>query len=416
MEIIFFVIFVILIIILSGIVSGSEAAILSISYTKAKELARNFQSNLGEKNINSIKLLRIKEDLQRYISTIVILNNIINVVGSVYVGVLANKIFGEFYLGIVSAILTFLIIMFSELIPKIYGEKHSETIALFVAGPLIFLTKLFTPLIYLLNSISAFFVRGKVSKKVSEGEIREMANLGYEEGSINTYENRVIKNVFRMNDIEVFEIMIPKNRVTVIDSKSNFDEIVKIVEKTGYTRFPISEGGEIVGLINAKDLFKYNHIKSKFKIFKILRPIIFAPEVMKIKTLEEKLRKERIHLAVIVNEFGDFTGIASLEDIIEELLGDIEDEFDKNKEASIQKISNGKYHILGRCQIDLINTVLDLNISDKDDYTTLNGFLISKLDRIPKVNDKLKIPQKGEFRVINSSIKKVLKVEYIVKK
>lgn len=412
MEILFFLVFVFMIIVLSAIVSGSEAALLSVSYTKAKELARTTNYKLTSKNKKSIKLLKVKDDLQKYISTIVVLNNIINIIGSVYVGVLASKIFGEVYLGLVSAILTFLIIMFSEIIPKIYGEKHSIQISLFIAGPLIFLTKIFTPIIFILNKISKFFIKEKSANKVSEGEIREMASLGWKEGSINNYENKVIKNVFRMNDTEVFEIMVPKNKVTYFNLRSSFDEIVDIADKTGYTRFPIFNKREIVGLINIKDLFKFHKNKKDFKVSKILRPVIFAPEIMKIMTLEGKLKAERIHLAIIVNEFGDFTGIVSLEDIIEELFGEIEDEFDKTRENSIQKITDNIYHVIGGCEIDVLNEILKLGISEYEDYTTLNGFLIFKLGNIPKINDTYEIEGKGVFRVISASKKKVLKVEF----
>ncbi len=410
MDIISFILLVLLVIISSGIVSGSEAALLSVSYTKSKEILNNAKSNRKKKK--ALSLLTVKENIQKYITTIVVLNNIINIVGSIYVGVLASKIFGEIFLGVVSGILTFLIIMFSEIIPKVYGEKHSEMISLKVASPLIFITKLFTPINFTLNKITNFFVKEKNNANyVSEGEIMEMAALGKQEGSINTYESEVIENVFKMNDIEAYDIMIPKNKVSMLDINDSFEDIVKASQKTGFTRFPVSKDHEIIGLINIKDLFKFHGKEDKFSVAKILRPITYAPEAMKIFTLEEKLKKNRIHMAVIVNEHGDFTGIVTLEDIIEELLGEIEDEFDDEDETGIKKINENKFEIKGDIEIDVLNHKLDLELDENQDYTTLNGFLISQLDKLPRVNDGVKIPQ-GKFRVTKASRKRVLTVEF----
>lgn len=401
------------IIILSGIVSGSEAALLSISYAKAKELANSKKKRIRKK---AIKLMLIKDNIQRNISTIVILNNIINIVGSIYVGVLATQLFGDIYLGIVSAILTILIIMFAEILPKIYGEKYSQEISLTIAPIILFFTKLFTPILFLIEIITNRLVKQKINEiYISEGEIIEMATLGKQEGSINKYESEIISNVFEMNDTEVYDIMVPKSKVNVIDSKSSFNAIVRLVEKTGHTRFPVIEKDEIIGIINAKDLFKFYDKLASFSISKILRPVIYAPESMKIFTLEEKLKKERTHIAIVVNEHGDFTGMVTLEDIIEELLGEIEDEFD-NENQLIKKISETTYHIDASADIeDIIEKFnLEIDLDEDEDFTTVNGYLISVLGKIPKVNDKIKI-KNAKIRVIKASKKKVLIVELTLK-
>ena len=410
MEIIFFIAFIVTIIVTSAIISGSEAALLSISYTKAIETA-----NEKVADTRAQALLQIKEDLQKYIATIVVLNNIINIVGSIYVGVIAVQIFGETYLGVVSALLTFLIIMFAEIIPKIYGEKHSLGISLFVAKPLIFLSTLLAPVIYVLNTISGFFISKGETASISEGEIKEMATLGMEEGSINSYERDVIKNVFKMDNIEAYSIMIPKNETTVLNLHSTIDEIIEITQKTGFTRFPISINNEIIGMINVKDLFRYYGKEDKFAISKILRPIFFAPETMKIFSLQEKLKMEKSHMAAIVNEHGDFTGIVTLEDIIEELVGEIVDEFDKIEDNLINKISNTTYHVQANIDIEALNREFNLDIDQsQEDFTNLNGYLSSFFGKIPKVNDKIKTP-KYTLRVIKASKKKVLEVELLIK-
>jgi len=410
MEIVFFIAFIVAIIVTSAIVSGSEAALLSVSYTKAKETANEKNADPRAKS-----LLKIKEELQKYIATIVVLNNIINIVGSIYVGVIAVQIFGEVYLGVVSALLTFLIIMFAEIIPKIYGEKHSLGISLFVARPLIFLSTLLSPIIYILNTIASIFISKGEMASISEGEIKEMATLGMEEGSINSYERDVIKNVFKMDNIEAYSIMIPKNETTVLNLHSTIDEIVEMTQKTGFTRFPISINSEIIGMINVKDLFRYYGKEDKFAISKILRPVFFAPETMKIFSLQERLKVEKSHMAAIVNEHGDFIGIVTLEDIIEELVGEIVDEFDKIEDNLINKISNTTYHVQANIDIETLNREFHLDIDQSlEDFTNLNGYLSTFFGKIPKVNDKIKTP-KYTLRVIKASKKKVLEVELLIK-
>ncbi len=405
---------IITIIILSGLVSGSEAALLSISYAKVKELVNSKKKSIRKK---AKKLLLIKDKIQRNISTLVILNNIINIVGSIYVGVIATQLFGDLYLGIVSALLTILIIMFAEIIPKIYGEKYSQEISLTIAPFILFFTKLFMPILFFIEILTNRLVKKKDNESyISEGEIIEMATLGKQEGTINKYESEIISNVFDMNDTEVYDIMVPKHKVQVIDSKSSFNAIVRLVERTGHTRFPVVEKDEIIGIINAKDLFKYYDKLDKFSIAKILRPVIYAPESMKIFTLEEKLKKERTHIAIVVNEHGDFTGMVTLEDIIEELLGEIEDEFDIEEDKLIKKINDNIYNIDASADIEEINDKfnLDIDLDEDDDFTTINGYLISILGKMPKVNDKVKLDE-GNFRVIKASKRKVLEVELNLK-
>jgi CBS domain containing-hemolysin-like protein len=410
MEIVIFVLLILSILIGSAIASGSEAAILSISYPKVKELANNSKSNAAK------KLLYIKENLQDYITTIVVLNNFINIVGSMYVGVLASIIFGEVYLGIVSGILTFLIILFSEIIPKVYGDAHSEKIALFIAIPLYYLAIILKPIVVFLNFLVNFFVKTKKHNQISEGEIKEMALLGEKEGSINSYESDMIRNVFEMDDTTVYDIMVPKNEVVVIKENANYNQIINIAQKSGFTRFPIisENDGEVIGIINIKDMLKYHNREDKFSISKILRPTFFVPESMKIYDLQERFKKERTHMAIIVNEHGDFVGIVTLEDIIEELLGEIEDEFDKEEKSPIVKITENKYHIDASADLRYINEKLGIDLFDEDaEYSTLNGFIIYKFGKIPKVNDKMKF-EKFSIRIIKASKKKVLEAELIL--
>jgi len=410
----YFLLLVIVIIVLSAVISGSEAAILSISYIRVKNNAKNFK---GKKKKLATDLLMIKENLQNYISTIVVLNNVVNIVGSIYIGIIATNLFGEVYLGLVSGILTFLIILFSEIIPKIYGENNAEKISLLITPILIFCNKIFRPIIFILNKISSLFVRSNNSKNhISKSEMKEITLMSKKDGSINNYESEIITNVLKMNETEVYNIMIPKNEVFMIEKNTSYDKILEHIKDTGFTRFPIIYKNEILGNINVKDLFKYNNKVDKFSISKIIRPIFYVPETMKIFELQEKFKKEKTHMCAVVDEFGEFVGIVTLEDTIEELVGEIEDEFDKNEINLIKEIDKKTYHI--QANISIENLLKDLNIKDSkinlnEDYTTLNGFLLNEMGRIPKVNSKLKI-NNLRFRVIKASKKKVIEVELII--
>ncbi len=409
MDIINFLLFSITIIFLSAFISGSEAAILSVSYSKVKSI---FESSKNKKEKNRAKvLLDIKDNIRKYITTIVVLNNVVNIIGSIYVGLFASKLFGDVFLGLISGIFTFLIILFSEIVPKMYGESNALKISLFVAPIIVFFTKIFYPIVWFFNKIASFFVKKNNSKIVSESEIKAMADIGFNEGSINDYEKNVIRNVFEMDDIEVFDVMVPKNKVSYVELNYSFDKIIDLFKKTGFTRFPVLHNNEVIGLLHIKDLLKFYNDTKNFKVSKILRAVIYAPETMKLFTLQEKLKKSKTHMAIVVNEFGDFTGIITLEDIIEEMIGDIKDEFDR-EESFFEKLSNNKYHVSADVNIDELNEKLNLNLPESEEYTTLNGFLTYKLDKIPKVNDVLNIDNVS-LRVISASKRKALKVEVV---
>jgi len=416
MEILLLFVFsILLIIVLSGLISGTEAALLSTSYPEAKEFLTKSRTEKEVKKAE--RLLSIKDSLQDYITTIVILNNIVNIIGSMFIGLLAARVFdNSIIVGVISGILTFLIILFAEIIPKILGERHSLKISLFASKPLFVITILLHPLVIFLNGLTKVFIDQNHSKnQISEGVIKEMAILGKAEGSINKYESELIKNVFEMDDTELYDVMLPRKKIVTLNIDTNFLDITKIAKDTGFTRFPVmSNEDEIIGLINVKDLFKFHGKESKFSIKKILRPIEFAPEAMKLSTLEQKLRGNRTHMAVIFDEHGSFSGLVTLEDIFEELVGEIEDEFDTQTKL-IRKVSPKTYVVDASCEITDLNDKLNLKIDTDSDYSTLNGFLIDEIGKIPAPNDEIFKTKKAHFNIIKVNKKQILSVEIKVR-
>ncbi|MCA9486707.1 HlyC/CorC family transporter [Candidatus Woesearchaeota archaeon] len=409
MDLLLFVIVVPLVVILSALISGSEAALLSINYSKVRELVSQTKSKKKLKKAKN--LLLVKENLENYITTIVVLNNVVNIVGSMYLGFLAAKIFGQVYLGVVSGILTFMIILFSEIIPKIYGDNHSQKIALSIARPLIFLTSVLKPVNFVFVKVSKFFVKERVKNAVSEGEISEMALMGHQEGSISNYEKNIIRKVFRMNDIEAYDIMVPKNQVAFLESHSTYPSVVKLMKKTGFTRFPVLDNGEVIGFINVKDLITLSQ-KTDFSIEKNIRPLVFVPESMKLSAVQETFRKEKAHIAGVVNEHGDLTGIVTLEDIIEELLGDIRDEFDPADEKPFfEKVKRNTYRASGNCEMSFLLSQFKWDIAlEEQDYTTLNGFLVDNFGRIPLAGQSITLFG-CHFTILKASKRRILLVE-----
>ncbi len=408
MGLVLFVLFIFFIILLSAIVSGSEAAVLSVTLAKVKALNK---SNKQKAKF----LLNIKKNLQKYIITIVVLNNIINIIGSIYVGLMTVKLFGNAYVGLVSGVLTFLIIIFAEIIPKLYGEQMAPKFSLMISKPLFFIAKFLSPLIFIIEKIISFFVNKKTvqnDSSISEGEIREMAMLGKEQGVLNPYESQIINKAFDLASITADELMIPKHEVVVIRENEKYKNVIKIAQSTGFTRFPIySENDEILGIINVKDLLKYHTREKSFSIKKILRPTFFIPENITMLDLQQRFKKEKTHMAIVVNEHGDFIGIITLEDTLEILVGDIEDEFDKFEPSEIKKLDKNTYLISGECSIIDLEDKFKITFKKKhDDFTTLNGFLINRLKRIPKVKDKVSMG-KYKFVVTKADKTKVLEVK-----
>ncbi|MFT4244227.1 MAG: hemolysin family protein [Candidatus Woesearchaeota archaeon] len=409
-ELIIILCIIIVIVILSGIISGTEASILSLSPAKIKEYSK---SNKDSKKIQ-IKaelLFSIKEHLQYYISVLVILNNIINIGGSVLIGYVVTQFFGEIFLGVVTALLTLAIIIFSEVIPKIIGERNPLKVSLLMTRFLVVTGSVLRLFVIVIEKIVRILVRQETSENVSKGEIREMAILGTQEGSLDNYEGELIDNIFDLNETSVYDIMVPRHKIVTVQPSYSFDKIIELVREHGYTRFPVEEEFEIIGYIHIKDLFGYTYRAKNFKVKDIMRKLVFVPDVMKVVNVEKKLKSCKQHMCAIVNEHGEVSGIVTFEDIVEEIFGDISDEHDIEEEQEIVQISDYKYQIIGDCEIGKMNEELNLDIDEDEDFSTLNGYLLYILERMPLLKEEIQTKE-GVFKIISKTKKKVLKVEF----
>ena len=320
----------------SAFCSGTETALLSISPIKVRQLAQS-------KKPSALALANIRLHINRPIATIVILNNIFNIVGSIMVGSLTTKVLGDAWLGVFSAILTFLIIVFGEIVPKTLGQRYAEPVCLVVAIPIRFLTALFTPLVWLVEHATAPLVRGNKSPTTDEAEIKFLTNIGFQEGVIEDDEAEMIQRVFQLNDLNAADLMTPRIIVTYLKGDRTLNECQAEIIKSQHTRIlTIDETIDNVTGLVLKDELLTAMIEgdSDRTIDTLKRPVHFVPETNRADKLLKVFQENREHLAVVLDEYGGVAGVVTLEDVLEVLTGEIVDETDRN--VDLQEIARKK--------------------------------------------------------------------------
>jgi CBS domain containing-hemolysin-like protein len=320
----------------SAICSCSETALFSVPLIKARQLS---QSNSPA----ALALYAIRHKMNRPIATLVILNNIFNIVGSILIGSLAARELGDTWFGLFSAFLTLLIILFGEIIPKTIGERYSTGIALFIAIPLRFLAIIFTPLVWLIEKITSPFTQGKKHPTTNESEIRFLANIGSKEGMIEDHEEEMIQRVFQLNDLMASDVMTPRVIVTYLLGESTLAESQDDIIQSQHTRIIVINDSidEVLGIV-LKDELLTALIQGKRteKISTLVRAVHFVPESIRANKLLKEFQEKREHLRVVVDEYGGVSGVVTLEDVIEVLTGEIVDETDRS--IDLQEIARKK--------------------------------------------------------------------------
>ena len=317
------IILIVAIIFGSALFSGVEAALFAVTLAQAKVLKE-------QKKRGSTTLVKIKEKASRSITVIVIFNNLTNIVGSIFVGFLTAEVLGSVWLAGISAILTFFIIILGEIIPKTIGTHYSEKIALMAAGPIYFLTKVFYPIVIILEKITNRFATSQ--KIISEEELQILSHLGHLEGSIEKDERDMIHRVFTLNDLSAYEIMTPRTVVVALPKEKTVGDMEKEIYKLVNSRLPVYEENldNVVGVCNRRDLLiALGKDQKHLKIGDFTKPAIFVSENAKADDLLPLFQRKRSHLAIVRDEFSGTSGVVTLEDVLEQLVGEIVDETDK---------------------------------------------------------------------------------------
>jgi CBS domain containing-hemolysin-like protein len=320
----------------SALCSSVETALFSVSILRVRQLA---QSN----NPSAVRLLAIRENMNRPIATIVILNNTFNIIGSILTGSIATQVLGDKWLGVFSGILTFLIIIFGEIIPKTIGERYSEQIAIFAALPVAGLAIAFTPLVWILENVTAPFAKGKKRPTTNEAEIKLLAKIGHQEGIIESDEAEMIQRVFRLNDVTASDLMTPRIMLTYIHGDMTLAEAKANIIASQHTRIIVIDESldEVIGYALKQNLLTAMIEGSKNrKIATLTRKVKFVPEIIRADKLLKNFIEAREHLAVVVDEYGSIAGVITLEDVLEVITGEIVDETDRT--VDLQEIARKK--------------------------------------------------------------------------
>ncbi|MBF0228965.1 MAG: HlyC/CorC family transporter [Desulfamplus sp.] len=409
------VILLVICLLLSAFFSASETSLFSISKFKALLLAKE-----GRKTDKLI--CRMKDNPQRLLSTILIGNNLVNIAASSLGTAIAIDYFESNAVGIATGVMTILILIFGEIFPKSFAAQNKIAVARFAVYPLMWCSRLFTPIIFLLNFIPRMVGKVDQSPSVTEDELMTMVEVVEEEGEIKEEEKELISNIFEFDDTSAYEIMTPRADMYVIDINDSIN--IKEILNSGFTRIPVIDNSidNVIGILNIKDLFARYHdscshnisITNEDSVDKaldnvaddnsygsisaealgirdIMREPFFIPESKKLDSLLHAFKQMKNHIGIVVDEHGGVCGIVTMEDVLEELVGEINDETDRNNEPNIVKLHDDKWIVLGKTDIWELNKTLDLSIPESPDYDTFSGFILDKIGKIPKVGETITI-------------------------
>ena len=365
----------------SAFFSSAETALMTSNKLRMRNLADN-----GNKR--AAKVLKVTENTDKMLSAILIGNNIVNLTASSISTALTLKIFGSKLVGIATGILTFLILVFGEITPKNVASKNAENMALAYIGVISFLVTLLTPVIFVVNTVAKFVIsifnkNGDDNNAVTEEELRAMVEYSHEEGVIENEEKKMIVNVVDFGDTVAGDIMVPRVDMVMVDEKSSYEEILQVFREERYTRIPVYEEtpDNVIGILNVKD-FLLIEDKENFIMKELLREPLYTYEYKKTSALMMDMRKTGANIVIVLDEYGITAGLITLEDMLEEIVGEIRDEFDADEDEGISKISDLEYLIDGSTNLDDINDRIGLSLSSEE-YESIGGLIMEKLGRLP---------------------------------
>ncbi len=377
-------ILLLILLLFSGFFSSAETALFSISQTRARHLAKQ-----NQRSYQMIK--RMKDDPHKLLTTILIGNNVVNVAASSIAASLAIGMFENYAVGLATLIMTFLILVFGEVIPKSFATRNNILIAKLTIFPIYWMSIIFIPIIWFLNFIPRITGRMSKTPSATEEELITFVEVVEEQGEIKEEEREMIHNVFELDDTSASEIMTPRADMFVVDAEVPLD--LKAVADSGFTRIPVIEGDidHVVGILNIKDIFLHQATSENIvDVRSIMRPPYFVPENKKLDRLLHQFKARKNHMAIIVDEHGGVSGLITLEDALEELVGEIRDETDKEEPHIVSKKPK-EWLVLGKSDIEEVNDKIGMQIPESKEYDTFSGFILDKIGRIPEEDEAFTI-------------------------
>ena len=352
--------------------------------------------NLADAGLSSAQtLMKVLDNQPKMLSAILIGNNIVNISASSLATILVTRAFGDMYVGVGTGILTLLVLIFGEITPKTSATLYSETMALRFAKPIYMIMQVLTPVIFIVDKLSQGVLRllhvdpNKKQDAITEDELRTIVEVSHEEGVIESDEKKMIYNVFDFGDSVAKDIMVPRIDMTFIDVDATFSEVIEVFREVKYTRYPVYEEttDNVIGIINIKDLLLTENQK-KFCIRDYLREPLYTYEFKKTAELMVELRKTQNNIAIVLDEYGATAGLITLEDMLEEIVGEIRDEYDEDEEDLIRRIGPREYVVEAAMKLDDLNNQLGLDL-ESEDYDSIGGFIIGLLDHLPEEGEEV---------------------------
>jgi len=373
-----------ILLVLSGFFSSSETALTTVNKIKIKGL-------VSDKVPRADIVLKLIENPTKMLSTILIGNNIVNLSASSLTTSLAMEyISNNLGVGIATFVLTLLVLIFGEITPKSLAAANAEKLSLKYAYPIYLLSIILTPFIIVVNFLARtvmnlFGLNSNVKKKlITETELRTIVDVSHEEGVIESEERQMIENVVDFGDAVAKDVMVPQIDIAYVESDCSYDELVDAFNTDKFTRLPVYHESKdnIIGIINLKDVFFYNDSKENFDIKKLVRKPFFTYEYKKTSELFIEMKKNSIPIAIVLDEYGSTVGLLTIEDLVEEIVGEIRDEYDNDEEEPIKAISETEFEVNGSTKLDDINDTIGLTLESKD-YDSIAGHIISLFEHIP---------------------------------
>lgn len=375
---------------LSAFFSSSETALTTVNKIRMRNLA-----DAGDDRAEAV--LKIISNPSKMLSAILIGNNIVNLYASSLATLLASKLWGDNIIGLATGILTLLILVFGEITPKTISTISAETIALRFAKIIYVLMFVLTPVIYIVNNLSFLVLKlfrvdpNKRNDAITEDELRTIVEVSHEEGVIESGEKKMINNVFDFGDAVAKDVMVPRISMSFVNVDSSYEELIECFREEKYTRFPVYEEttDNVIGVLNIKDVFLADRDED-FSVRNYLRQPLYTYEFKKVSELMIEMQKVMLNIVIVLDEYGATAGLITLEDMLEEIVGEIRDEYDEDEEEAIVEISPKEYVVEGSMKLDDLNDRLELKLQSED-YDSVGGVIIGMLDHLPEEGEDVVI-------------------------
>ena len=400
-------VFVIFLVFLSGFFSSAETAFSTVNRVRMRTLEE-------EGNKRAARVNKILENYSKMLSSILIGNNIVNLTASSLATTLAMRI--NLATGIATGILTIVVLISGEIVPKTWAMLSSEKISLAYSGIIYGLMQVMTPVIYIVDKMANGILRllhidpTKKITTMTEAELRTYVEVSHEDGVIESEEREMIYNVFDFSDAQAKDIMIPRINMVTVDINDSYSQVMSVFRESMYTRLPVYQDNNdnIIGLINIKDFILCKD-ENAFHVNDILRDAHYTYEFKKVADLLYELRETTTNVTFVLNEYGATVGMITLEDLLEEIVGEIRDEYDEDEEELIQELDERTYLVEGSMKLDDINDELDTEL-DSEDYDSIGGLIIECLDRLPEDNEEVTLENGIHLKVQGIEQNRIVKV------